>query len=171
MPRSLPVILCALALSATAAGAAPRLGGDSRLPVPRYESIATQEAFGRRGPGKDHRIDWVYRVRGLPVRVIEEAESWRKVRDPAGDEAWIHASRLSPNRTVYVKDTAEAPGLVLRTAPRPEARPVAYLKRGVVAALNQCLGGWRKVTAGENGASGWVPAETLWGADDCDLPK
>ena len=171
MPRSLPAFLCALALSTAATAAAPRLGGDSRLPVPRYESIATQEAFGRRGPGKDHRIDWVYHARGLPVRIIEEVESWRKVRDPAGDEVWIHASRLSPNRTVYVKDPAVAPGLVLLTAPRPESRPVAYLQRGVVATLNECLGGWRRVTACENNATGWVPAEALWGADDCALPK
>ena len=168
-PRSLAAFLCALALSTAATAAAPRLGGDSRLPVPRYESIATPEAFGRRGPGKDHRIDWVYHARGLPVRVIEEAESWRKVRDPGGDEVWIHASRLSPNRTVYVKD-AEAPGLVLRTAPRPESKPVAYLQRGVVATLNECLGGWRKVTA-HGDATGWVPAEALWGGDDCTLPR
>ena len=169
MSRSLSACLCVLTLSTAATAAAPRLGGDSHLPVPRYESIATPEAFGRRGPGKDHRIDWVYHARGLPVRVIEEADAWRKVRDPAGDEVWIHASRLSPNRTVYVKEVA-TPGLVLRTAPRPEARTVAYVQTGVVAALNECLGGWRKVAVGDR-ATGWVPAEALWGAEDCHLPK
>ena len=168
MPRSLCVLLCVLALSSAATAAAPRMGSSSRLPVPRYESIAAAEAFGRRGPGKDHRIDWVYHARGLPVRVLEEADEWRRIRDPSGDEVWIHASKLSPNRTVFVK-AAEAPGLTLRSAPRPEAQVVAYMQPGVVATLNECLGGWRKVTAND-GSTGWVPAEALWAGEDCTLP-
>ena len=167
MPRTLSAFLCVLALSTAAAAAAPRLGASSRLPVPRYESIAAAEAFGRRGPGKDHRIDWVYRARGLPVRVLEEAAEWRRVRDPAGDTIWLHATLLSPTRTVFVKD-AEAPGLPLRAAPRLEAEAVAYMQPGVIAVLKECQGGWRKVTA--NDATGWVPAEALWAGEDCALP-
>lgn len=169
MTRAISAVLCVLALSGAATAAAPRFGASSRLPVPRYESIAAAEAFGRRGPGKDHRIDWVYHARGLPVRVLEEDKEWRRVRDPAGDEVWIHASKLSPNRTVYVKES-EAPGLTLRTAPRPDAEPVAYMERGVVAVLKECLGGWRKITANDD-STGWVPAEALWGGEDCTLPR
>lgn len=168
MSRALSAFLCVIVLS-SAAAAAPRLGASSRLPVPRYESIAAAEAFGRRGPGKDHRIDWVYHALGLPVRVLEESGEWRRVRDPSGDEVWLHATLLSPNRTVFVKG-AEAPGLTLRAAPRPEAQAVAYMQPGVVAVLKECLGGWRKVAAGEN-ATGWVPADALWGGEDCTLPR
>ncbi len=168
MPRSLSAFLCVLALSTAATAAAPRLGASSRLPVPRYESIAAAEAFGRRGPGKDHRIDWVYHARGLPIRVLEESDEWRRVRDPSGDEVWIHSTMLSPSRTVYVKE-AEAPGLTLQSAPRPDAQAVAYMQHGVVAVLNECLGGWRKVTADD--ATGWVPADALWGGEDCALPR
>jgi SH3-like domain-containing protein len=164
MPRFL-LPACAVALAATTAVAAPRLGSDTRLPVPRYESIAAAEAYGRRGPGKDHRIDWVYRSRGLPVRIVEESGPWRRVRDPAGDEVWMHASRLSPNRTIYVSAAA-----TLRSSPRPEAEVVARLAAGVVANLTECVGGWRKVSVPDR-ASGWVAAEGLWAGEDCALPK
>lgn len=168
MPRSAPLLALAAVLALSTAAAAPRLGSDSRLPVPRYESIAKAEAFGRRGPGKDHRIDWVYRAQGLPVRVLEESGPWRRVEDPAGDEVWLHASLLSPTRTVFVA-TAEAPRLVLRSAPRPEARAVAYMARGVIATLKECAEGWRRVAVGDR--AGWVAAEDLWAGEDCDLPE
>jgi SH3-like domain-containing protein len=169
MPRSAILAALAATLALSPAAAAPRAGSDSHLPLPRYESIATAEAFGRRGPGKDHRIDWVYHARGLPVRVLEEAGPWRRVKDPAGDEVWIHASRLSPNRTVFVK-AHDAPRLALRSAPRPEARAVAYLEAGVIATLKECLGGWRRLAVADR-ADGWAAAEDLWAGEDCALPE
>lgn len=169
MPRPLLLVSAPLlligALAATTAAAAPRLGSDTRLPVPRYESISTAEAYGRRGPSKEHRIDWVYRARGLPVRIVEESGPWRRVKDPAGDEVWMHASRLSPNRTIFVTDTA-----TVRNAPRPEADVVAHLAPGVVASLSECVDGWRKVSVPDR-ASGWVAAEGLWAGEDCALPR
>ncbi len=170
LPNSFgPLLAVLVALGTVTAAAGPRLGSDSRLPVPRYESIAAAEAFGRRGPGKDHRIDWVYRARGLPVRIVEESGPWRKVKDPSGDEAWIHTSKLSPNRTVFVAAT-ESARLAVRDAPRSEARTVAYMERGVIASLKECLGGWRRVAVGDR-AAGWVAAGEVWGGEDCTLPK
>lgn len=154
-----------LVLFATAAAAdGPRLGPDSQLPVPRFESLAAPKVHGRRGPGMDHRIDWIYQTAGLPVQVLEESEGWRRIRDPAGDRVWVRADKLSPNRTVFVS-TSQTPGLPLRAAPRPESQVQAYLAKGVIARLTQCVGGWRKVTA--NGQSGWVDRSGLWGGDDC----
>lgn len=167
------ITLC-LAFVATAAAAdAPRLGPDSQLPVPRFESLASPKVHGRRGPGMDHRIDWVYHTAGLPVQVLEESDSWRRVRDPSGDRAWVRADRLSPNRTVYVSTTI-SPGLALRSAPRPESRMVAYLAKGVVARLSACVGGWRKLTVETpSGAqTGWADKSGLWAGDDCEgLPE
>lgn len=164
MPR--PFLLAsAVVLAASTAAAAPRVGSDTRLPVPRYESISTAEAYGRRGPGKDHRIDWVYHARGLPVRIVEESGPWRRVKDPSGGEVWMHASRLSPTRTVYVADAA-----IVRGAPRPQAEVIAHLTQGVVATLSECDGGWRKVSVSDR-ASGWVAAEGLWAGEDCTLPR
>ncbi|MBL8559399.1 MAG: hypothetical protein JNM47_11800 [Hyphomonadaceae bacterium] len=160
--------LC-LAFVATAAAAdAPRLGPDSQLPVPRFESLAAPKVHGRRGPGMDHRIDWIYHTAGLPVQVLEESASWRRVRDPSGDRAWVRADRLSPARTVYVS-TNLSPGLALRTAPRPESRTVAVLAKGVIGKLTGCVGSWRKlaVETPSGTQTGWVDKSGVWGGDDC----
>jgi SH3-like domain-containing protein len=161
------IAACALAfavLATTAAADGVRLGPDSQLPVPRYESLASAKVHGRRGPGLDHRIDWIYQTSGLPVQVLEESEGWRRIRDPAGDRAWVRADKLSPDRTVYVS-SAQTPGLSLRAAPRPESRTLAHLAKGVVARLEGCVGGWRKVTV--SGQTGWVDKAGLWAGEDC----
>ena len=40
---------------------------------------------------------------GYPVEVVVKLEGWTKVRDDAGDFAWIENSHLSDRRTVMVK--------------------------------------------------------------------
>lgn len=157
--------LAALAAMAWA-GAALADGGSAKGPatgltLPRFESLGVDEAFGRNGPGGDHRIDWVYRRRGLPVEILEEARQWRRVRDPAGDLIWLHESRLTPRRMIMIT-TAEAP---LVSAPRAQARVLARLRSGVVGALVGCLGPWREITVGDR--RGWVDASGVWGAPDC----
>lgn len=159
----LAVSIVAAALAADAALASPRLGPETQRPVPRYESIADAKAYGRRGPSAEHRIDWVYRARGLPVQVLEESGPWRRVKDPDGGEVWMHAAMLSQARTVFVRGAERLP---LRAAPRPEARVVAWLERGVVATLKGCLGGWRRVSIDDR-AAGWIAADGLWAGEDC----
>lgn len=164
MRRAAASSVCLVLFATAAVADGSRLGPDSQLPVPRFESLAAAKVHGRRGPGMDHRIDWIYQTAGLPVQVLEESEGWRRIRDPAGDRVWVRADKLSPNRTVFVT-TSQTPGLPVRLAPRPESRVQAYLARGVVARLNECVGGWRKVTV--NGQTGWVDRSGLWGGDDC----
>jgi SH3-like domain-containing protein len=147
-------------VSAASANGAPALGSDSHLPVPRYVSLRTENANGRRGPGEDQRIDWVYERPGLPLQVTGESGPWRHVRDPDGAEVWMHAQNLDPRRTVYVRQSA-----AIRRDPHDHAAPVAYLAVGVVGAITGCQGEWRRVAVG--GRVGWVQNAALWGGDDC----
>lgn len=149
------------ALLATAAAADPLVvGPDSQLPVPRYVSLSTEGANGRRGPGLEHRVDWIYERAGLPLQVTGESGPWRRVRDPDGAQVWMHAQNLAARRTAYV--TADIP---LRRTPRPGARPVAHLSPGVIGVLTGCEGDWRRIAIG--GRVGWAEASALWGAEDC----
>jgi SH3-like domain-containing protein len=152
-------VLAALILS----GAAPALGPDSGKPVPRWESLKTGEVNGRQGPSLEHRVLWTYHRRGLPVRVVAETEGWRKVIDPAGDSAWVHAGGLDSRRTVFVASADPAP---LRRAPRTNSKPRAFLEKGVVAGLRACKDTWRRLQVGDR--QGWTPAAALWGADACE---
>jgi SH3-like domain-containing protein len=143
------------------ADAAPA-SGPSGKPVPRYESLKYGEVNARLGPSLDHRVLWTYHRRGLPLQVIAESGVWRQVSDPDGDVSWINAAQLADQQTVFV---AAAETLPLRRSPNEEARPVAILGHGVVGALEECRGGWRKVRV--DGHSGWAPMASLWGAERC----
>ena len=128
------------------------------LPLPRFVSLRASEARARRGPGLDHRVDWLYRRPGLPLRVTAEHGHWRRVEDIEGLGGWVHYSLISGARTVLVTaDMAE-----LRRRPEPDAPLVARLEAGVLASLGECRGGWCQLRAG--GHRGWTLRETdLWG--------
>jgi SH3-like domain-containing protein len=131
------------------------------------ESLADDTVYGRKGPSREHAVDWVYARKGLPVRVVDESAGYRKVEDPAGGSVWIHESKLAAKQTVFVRG-ATARGVVLLAAPRPQAKPLARMQNGVVAGVVQCVGGWRKVSV--EGREGWVDVDALWGATGCDAP-
>lgn len=154
--------LVAFSFSASAADA-PVLGADSNLPVPRYVSLKTEGANGRRGPGVEHRVDWIYERPGLPLQVTGESGPWRRVRDPDGAQVWMHAQNLDLKRTAWVASETQ---VALRTQPRPGASVTAYLEHGVVGALTGCEGGYRRLSVG--GRVGWVEADDVWGAEDCE---
>lgn len=157
--RSAALAACVLSCAATVASA---VEGPSGLPVPRFVSLKVEGANGRRGPGLDHRIDWIYQRAGLPFQVTGESGPWRRVRDPGGAQVWIHESNLQSRRTVMVQSESD---LALRSSPRAGSRVLAQLAPGVVAGFTGCRGDWRRVTVG--GRVGWVPAETVWGGADC----
>lgn len=144
----------------SAAADPPAIGPDSNLPVPRFASLKTESVNGRRGPGLEHRIDWIYQRAGLPLQITGESGPWRRVRDPDGDQVWMHAQNLESRRTAYVAEPA-----TLRRTARQGARAVATLAPGVIGALTGCQGDWRRVAVG--GRVGWVENARLWGADDC----
>ena len=53
----------------------------SKLKVPRFVSLRFGTVYLRTGPGRKYPIDWVYKRRGLPVEVIRDFDTWRRVRD------------------------------------------------------------------------------------------
>ncbi len=159
----LAAALAALSLVCASANATPLVGGDSHLPVPRFVSLKTDGANGRRGPGPNQPVQWIYQRVGLPLLVTGESGPWRRVRDPDGAETWIHTSSLDDKRTALVRGDGDA---ALRSEPRDGARVLAYLAPGVIGSLTGCDGGWRRVVVG--GRVGWVEQSVIWGADaDC----
>jgi SH3-like domain-containing protein len=140
------------------AGGAAGLGPETKLPLPRFVSLGSAEVNVRRGPGLAYRKDWVYRRRGLPVRIIDEYGQWRRIVDSDGAGGWVYHALLSGRRTVVV--TADM--ATLRARPGPEAPPVARAEQGVVARLGECVAGWCEIDADE--AEGWVSVSDVWGA-------
>lgn len=161
---TLPITGMAQTQSTTPAASGPRecppgIGCVTRRPLPRYVSLKGTEARARRGPGQDHRVDWVYQRPGLPLRVTAEYENWRRVEDPEGAGGWMHYALLSPSRTaMVVQDMAE-----IRTAADPNATVLARTETGVIIRLLECGPDWCRVA--RDGLRGWLPKTALWGVE------
>lgn len=155
--KILSTVLAVLMALPAWAQQAPDIGPVTSLPLPRYVSMKASEGYARRGPSSTHRIDWVFKRRHMPLRVVGEYGHWRRVQDRDGAGGWMHYSLLSGNRTVIV----EAARLPLHRRPRPDAPVSAQLEPGVVAWLGECRSGWCELDV--DGARGWAQTTALWG--------
>ena len=165
--RSAPigVLLAALLLPAPVAGpgpvvAAPALA--SKLKVPRFVALRFDTVNLRAGPGRQYPIEWVYKRRGLPVEVIRDLDTWRRVRDRWGAVGWIHVSNLTGRRTVLIETQA----VMVRKRPDEAARAVARAEAGAIARLEKCAGAWCRISA--DGHTGWVRRSAVWGVHKKD---
>jgi SH3-like domain-containing protein len=135
--------------------------GKSGLQVPRFVSLKAGRVNVRVGPGEDYKIAWIFTRPGLPIEVIQEYDTWRRIRDSDGAVGWVFNSLLSGRRTAVVTPWASGEPRPIRADAAPEARITAYLQPGVMGTIDRCRNGWCRI-AGE-GYSGWIPEEQLWG--------
>ncbi|MFN3868396.1 MAG: SH3 domain-containing protein [Hyphomicrobiaceae bacterium] len=143
-----------------------KTAGPSGLPLPRYVSLKADRVNLRQGPGTDYPTAWVYRRAGLPVEVLEEFDTWRKVRDAEGTVGWILQSLLSGRRTALVlpwelKEGSPAPQVPLRYSDSERSSPVAIVEAGVIADVQSCDGVWCLVAVDRY--RGYVEQKKLWG--------
>ena len=164
----------ALLAAALLAGLAPAFAQEppggrrgTGLPVPRYVSLKTDRVNLREGPSKDHRTAWVFQRAGLPVEIVAEYETWRRIRDSEGTEGWVLHSLLSGRRTALVMPWARnAVTIDLLDEPKDRAATVARLQPGVVANVKECTGTWCRlviVMDGGRDVDGYIRQEKLWG--------
>lgn len=138
--------------------------GDARAQVreaPYWATLRFDEVNMRVGPSQEYKIEWVYRRKGLPVRVIRLREGWRLVVDHDGEQGWIAESQLSPRLGALVVGEGLAE---LKRDPSPAA-PVSWRAEvGVVGELLRCRDTFCEIDVG--GRSGWVLANRLWGVEE-----
>ncbi len=140
------------------AGAWTTAGAQERLPLPRFASLDSSEANLRAGPGKDYPILWVYQRKGLPVEIIQEFDTWRRIRDRDGTVGWVQQNLLSGKRTALIIDTQRK----LRAEPG-SGDAVAILQPGVVARVLECRDDdWCRLEV--QGYKGWLTRDEFWGA-------
>ncbi|HYU67952.1 MAG TPA: SH3 domain-containing protein [Burkholderiales bacterium] len=94
-----------------------------------------------------------------PVEVVINIDSWVKVRDQAGDLAWVEKKTLSDKRTVIV---TAAVADVRQTA-NDQAALVFRAQQGVALDVAEPpAGAWIRVRHAE-GQSGYVKINQVWG--------
>ena len=153
------VWMALVAIAMGSAGVCGERGSVTNLPIPRFVSLKASEGNVRRGPSLNHRIDWVFKRRSMPLEVTGEYGHWRRVQDREGAGGWVHYSLLSGTRTVIV----ERDMLPLLMKPDPNAPVNAQVELGVVARLDECVAQWCRIRADRY--KGWVPRAALWGVE------
>ena len=157
--RQFVLLFACAVLMLMAAGRGAVAAETTGLPLPRFVSLRADEVNLRTGPGVQYPIDWVYRRRHLPVEIIAEYNTWRKVRDWQGTEGWVHQSMVGNERTVIVTGKLRT----LRDKSDTAGRPVTQAEAGVIARLLECpdASTWCRVEV--DGFEGWFRRVEFWG--------
>ena len=132
-------------------------GPVTNLLMPRYVSLKATEANARRGPSLSHRIDWIFKKKGMPLEIYGEYDNWRRVRDAEGAGGWIHYSLLSGVRSIVV--TASMANLHRKS--NKNSMVLARIEENYIADLGKCVKDWCEIDAGKY--DGWVKKTDIWG--------
>jgi SH3-like domain-containing protein len=136
--------------------------GPSGLPIPRFVSLKAEKVNVRKGPSSDHDVAWVYQAKGLPVEIIAEFETWRRIRDSEGTEVWILQNMLAGKRNALVEPWKKNELTPLYSSANLQSSWLANLAPGAFGEIASCDGQWCDVKV--NGFRGYVQQEKLWGA-------
>ena len=131
----------------------------SGLPIPRFVSLRSDKVHMRTGPGVRYPIDWVYIRRNMPMEIVNEFDTWRKVRDYQGTEGWMHKSMLSSQRSLAVTGQTRT----LRYSADSGSSAVARIEPGTIGQIIQCKSnsGWCFLSFGKY--EGWLRRVEIWG--------
>lgn len=166
--KALCLLLTLIALS----GTAPVVAQDnpSGLPLPRFATTRSTPINVRVGPGTRYDIVWVYQQAGVPVEIIQEFDTWRKIRDVDGEVGWVHQNLLSGDRAGYAAPWNPEARVPIMPGKSEEGQPRAILGAGFRVAIAECDGTWCEVSATshpEDGRpatyTGYVKQVDLWG--------
>lgn len=130
-------------------------GRSTGLPLPRMACIKTTPINARTGPGKRYPIEHVFLWRA-PVEIIDEFDTWRKVRDREGAIGWIHQNFLTGSRVLQIKQDE-----LLRSYEDPSSRPIAQVKMNALGKLKKCSSTYCQVKF--ETMTGWLPKSCIWG--------
>lgn len=166
--RRLPGAMLLLVLLAPPALA--QAGNPSGLPLPRFAATRSDPINVRVGPGQKYDISWTYLKSGIPVEIIQEFDTWRKIRDVDGAEGWIHQNLLTGTRAGYVTPLLANGEIALRSGQSDDSGVRARLGAGLKVTISECDGTWCQVSATGHDASqrstiysGYLHQEELWG--------
>ncbi len=131
--------------------------------TPYWASLLAGEARMRTGPGQQFPASWLYKRKGLPLKVVEISKAfpnWRKVEDPEGVQGWMLAALLTDQRTALVIGTAGS-YRAMRARPDASSQILFEVEPGVVGRLSDCSPGWCRLDV--LGRMGYISTDHIFG--------
>ena len=134
----------------------------SGLPLPRFASLKSDNVYVRTGPSMDYPIKWIYKREGLPVEIIQEFDSWRKIKDPSGEVGWAHKILLSGRRTAEITESG-----TMAYDDKDMEKAAVKFDKGVFVHVEEC----EKLVCRVQFApyEGWIEKKSLWGVYGSDI--
>lgn len=145
--------------------------GPSGLPLPRFVTTRSNPINVRVGPGTRYDVAWVYVKAGTPVEIIQEFDTWRKIRDADGSEGWLHQNLLQGKRAGLVAPwMTSGEQVALLRGPEQSSGVRAWLTPSFRVDIKQCDGSWcevvattHPVTGNPQSFDGYMHQTDLWG--------
>ena len=141
-------------------------GTETGLEIPRYVSLKSNNANIRVGPSINYPIEIKYIIKNYPLKVIEEYEDWRKVKDFKNNIGWIHKSLISGTRTGIVLPKDNKNIELLNTL---NGNIIGEIGKGNIIYLEKCKIDWCFVSSGS--FKGWMDKKNIWGVKESEIIK
>tara|TARA_Y100001970_G_C14132249_1_gene802320 strand:- start:547 stop:1008 length:462 start_codon:yes stop_codon:yes gene_type:complete len=122
-----------------------------------FLSLKNTEVNLRQGPSFEHPIKFIYKKKYLPVIILDNSETWRKIMDFENNSGWIHISQLSKRKTGINKKENS----IIYKRPTIFSKPLAKLERGRLLLISKCKKKWCKTKTGN--FTGWTLKKNIWG--------
>ena len=122
-----------------------------------FLSLKNTEVNLRQGPSFEHPIKFIYKKKYLPVIILDNSETWRKIMDFENNSGWIHISQLSKRKTGINKKENS----IIYKRPTIFSKPLAKLERGRLLLISKCKKKWCKTKTGN--FTGWILKKNIWG--------
>ena len=109
-----------------------------------WGSLKYNKTYLRTGPSKDNKVIWVYKRKGLPIKVIRKKDDWYLILLPGNQKGWINSSQFSKKKMALIRDTISETEKIIKNKKPLDVRdidnnPVAYVHNGVIVKLLGCI--------------------------------
>ncbi len=131
--------------------------------LPRYASLRDNKVNMRVGPGAKYPIKWELTRKHMPVKIVREFETWRKIELFDGDTVgWVHKNLLSSKKRGIIINGEQK----IRKKPKESSTVVLRLEEGVIVKMDDCSKGWCSVEV--SGYKGFIRSSEVWGNKTSD---
>jgi len=137
---------------------AKQIGEVTKLPIPRFVSLKSDEANLRVGPSKNYPILIKYVKNNIPLEIIDEYDVWRQVKDYNKNIGWIHESLIKGDRYALVISKNLSKYNIFN---RPNGKVIGHIGKNNVVELKKCVKNWCLVEL--QVLKGWILRSNIWG--------
>ena len=127
---------------------------------PFFQILRNNEVNLRTGPGERFPIEWVYRKKGLPLKVLNEFDVWRQVQDVDGTTGWMHKQGLRHKRHVMTLDKRQN---ILYLKPNETSLILAFIEPHVIGKEVFCKENSSYCRATFGHITGYIKRTSLFG--------